>query len=37
MKFRLHVWTGAVKDFSQAAQQYERERSGLGIEFLDEI
>lgn len=33
---RLHVWSAAEEELTQAALWYEDQREGLGVEFLDE-
>ena len=37
MKFRLHVRMDAIEDYSKVARRYDKERSGLGTEFLNEL
>lgn len=37
MRFRLRVLPAAIDDMAQAQQWYEKQRDGLGAEFLDEV
>ena len=37
MKYAVHIRPDAETDIEEAATWYEKQRSGLGDEFLDEV
>ena len=37
MKYRLSIKVEAIQDMTEAFNWYEKKRSGLGTEFLDEV
>jgi toxin ParE1/3/4 len=37
MKLRLSLKAEAVQDMTEAFEWYEKEKAGLGVEFLDQI
>ncbi len=37
MKYKVHLRPDAETDIAEAAKWYEKQRKGLGDEFLDEV